>query len=155
GTILALDKKTGKKLWQSADLTDDAAYASIIPADIGGTRQYITQTAQAAVGVDAANGKLLWRVDELRRAVAVIPTPVVDGNLVFFTSGYGAGCELIKIEKAAEVFKATPAYTKNPVLSNHHGGVVRIGDYVYGHSDSGNRWVCVEYKKDDEDPVSF
>ena len=45
GTVLALNKKTGKKLWQSAELNDGAAYSSILAADIGGVRQYVTQTA--------------------------------------------------------------------------------------------------------------
>ena len=30
-------------------------------------------------------------------------------------------------------------------MVNHHGGVVRIGDYVYGYSDSGG-WTCQELK---------
>lgn len=156
GTLLALDKKTGKKLWQSSELKDGAGYASVVAVDVGGTRQYITQTASAAVGVRAEDGKLLWRVAQLRRAVAVIPTPVVDGNLAFFTSGYGAGCELIKIEVSdTGDFKATPVYTRNQVLANHHGGIIRMGDHIYGHSDTGNRWVCIDYKEDATDPVSF
>jgi outer membrane protein assembly factor BamB len=155
GSLLALDKRTGKKVWQSSELKDGAAYASIIPAEIAGTRQYITQTSAAAVGVEAATGKLLWRVNQLQRAVAVIPTPVVHENLAFFTSGYGAGCELIKIEKNANGnFTATPVYTKKPVLTNHHGGVVRLGDHIYGHSDSGNQWVCIEFKKKEDELVS-
>jgi outer membrane protein assembly factor BamB len=154
GSLLALDKRTGKKIWQSTELKDGAAYASIIAADVAGTRQYITQTSAAAVGVEAATGKLLWRVNQLQRAVAVIPTPVVHDDLAFFTSGYGAGCELLKIEKTgAGEFKATPLYTKNTVLSNHHGGVIRVGDYIYGHSDTGNQWVCIEYKKKDDDLI--
>lgn len=161
GTMLALDKKTGKKIWQSADpadkeksVTDGAAYASIIAADIGGVRQYITQSANAAIGVRAADGKLLWRVAELKRAVAVIPSPILDaGNRVFFTSGYGAGCELLKLESANGSTKATVEYTKEPSLSNHHGGVIRVGDYIYGHTDRGGKWVCFDYKKGGEEFV--
>jgi outer membrane protein assembly factor BamB len=162
GTMLALDKKTGQKIWQSADpadkgnkvsVKDGAAYASIIPADISGIRQYITQTTSAAIGVQASDGKLLWRVAELKRAVAVIPTPVVEGNFAFFTSGYGAGCELIKVETKDGVTKAVTEYTKNPSFSNHHGGVVRIGDFIYGHTDHGGKWVCYDYKKGGEDFV--
>jgi outer membrane protein assembly factor BamB len=162
GTMLALDKKTGTKIWQSADpndkdnkvsVKDGAAYASIIPADIGGIRQYITQTDKAAIGVQASDGKLLWRVAELKRAVAVIPTPVVDGNYAFFTSGYGAGCELLRLESDGGSTTAKTEYTKNPSLSNHHGGVVRVGDYIYGHTDRGGKWVCFDYKKGGEEFV--
>ncbi|MBA4064359.1 MAG: polyvinylalcohol dehydrogenase [Isosphaera sp.] len=153
GTLLALDKKTGKPLWRATDLKDGAGYASVVAGDIAGVRQYVTQTSSAAVGVRASDGKLLWRVAELRRSVAVIPTPVVDGNLAFFTSGYNAGCELIQVESAGDgAVKAAPVYTKNPAVSNHHGGVVRVGEYLYGHSDRGG-WFCYDFKKGGEDYV--
>src|SRR5438094_1804242 len=41
GTIAALNKRTGEKIWQSADLTDPAGYSSMIAAEVGGLRQYI------------------------------------------------------------------------------------------------------------------
>ena len=151
GSIVALDKKTGKKLWQSADLTDGAGYASIIAADIGGVHQYITQTMQAGVGVRASDGKLLWRVAELGRRTAVIPTPVVYKDHVFFTAGYGAGCELIKLTpEGKDGIKATVVYTKNPLIANHHGGVVRVGDLLYGHSDRVG-WFCFDFMKGGEE----
>ena len=162
GTILALDKKTGKKLWQSADpddkenkhsLRDSAAYASIMLVTVGDVRMYVTQTASAAVGVNSADGKLLWRLADLKRAIAVIPTPVVADNLVFFTSGYGAGCEIIKLEAAADgTVKATAEY-RSPAIANHHGGIIRIGDHLYGHTDRNGRWFCYEFKKGGEDMV--
>ncbi|MCF7676480.1 MAG: PQQ-like beta-propeller repeat protein, partial [Akkermansiaceae bacterium] len=37
GTMLALNKLTGEKLWQTADLTDKAAYSSILIATVAGT----------------------------------------------------------------------------------------------------------------------
>lgn len=153
GGMVALDKKTGKPIWRCTDLKDAATYSSPVAADIGGVRQYITQTQKAAVGVRASDGKLLWRVDQLKRGVAVIPTVVMQDNYAFFTSGYGAGCELLKLEPDGKGgTKADVVYTKNPVLSNHHGGVIRVGDYIYGHSDR-NGWVCFEFKKGGEDPV--
>ncbi len=163
GTMLALDKKTGQKIWQSADpadkeskdsVKDGAAYASIIAADIGSVRQYITQTSSAAIGVKASDGKLLWRVAELKRGVpAVAPTPIVEGNYAFFACGYGAGCELFKLDSTDGTTKATTEYTKNSALQNIHAGFVRIGDFIYGFTDNGGKWVCYEYKKGGEDFV--
>lgn len=151
GAMVALDKKTGKEMWRSTDLKDAAVYSSPIAADIGGVRQYITQTQNAAVGVRASDGKLLWRVDQLARRTAVIPTVIIQDNFAFFTSGYGAGCELLKLEPdGSGGTKATVVYTKNKVLANHHGGVIRIGDYVYGHNDRVG-WVCFDFKKGGEE----
>jgi outer membrane protein assembly factor BamB len=153
GAVLALDKKTGKTVWRSADLTDPAGYSSLVAADVGGVRQYITQTQQAAVGVRARDGKLLWREAVLKRAVAVIPTPVVHEGNAFFTAGYGAGSELFKLTSKDDATTAEKVYSGNKVLVNQHGGAVRVGDHIYGFSDNGNKWVCIDYKTDSPDPV--
>lgn len=153
GTLLALNKQTGKEVWRSVELTDGAGYASVVAADVGGVRQYITQTQASAVGVRAKDGKLLWRETGLKRAVAVIPTPIVHDGMAFFTAGYGAGSELFKLTSKDGLTTAEKVYSANKVLVNQHGGVVRIGDHIYGHSDNGNKWVCIEYKTDATDPV--
>ncbi len=155
GGVVALDKKTGNTVWQCKEVTDDAGYSSFVPTEVGGVRQYVTQTGAKGIGVRASDGKLLWRVGEIKRAVAVIPTPVVDKDgYVFFTSGYRAGCELYKLEPDGPGgTKATKVYSQNSVVANHHGGVVQVGDYVYGFSDTGSQWVCYDYKKGGEDPV--
>ncbi|AWM39004.1 outer membrane biogenesis protein BamB [Gemmata obscuriglobus] len=152
GGMIALDKRTGKTVWQCKELTDGAAYSSILVTEVGGVRQYVQQTMASGVGVRASDGKLLWKVGGIGRRTAVIPTPVLHDNYVFFTAGYGAGCECFKLEKDGDGTKATEVYTKNKVVANHHGGVVRVGDYIYGHSDSSG-WVCFDMKKGGDEAV--
>ena len=154
GSIVALNPKTGEKIWQSADLKDAAGYSSIIVAEIGNVKQYITQTDKAGVGVRASDGKLLWRVDQLLRRTAVIPTPVINDGYVFFTAGYGAGCECFKLEPDGDGTKATVVYTKNNRMSNHHGGVINLGNFVYGHTNSGEKWACFDFTKASPDTAS-
>ncbi|HNU98776.1 MAG: PQQ-like beta-propeller repeat protein [Verrucomicrobia bacterium] len=139
GAIAALDKKTGAPLWQSKEFTDAAQYASLVPATIGGVRQYIQLTMESVAGVAANDGKLLWRAPRKGR-VAVIPTPIVKDDLVYVTSGYEVGCNLFKIVRDSATFDATRVYA-NKTMANHHGGAILVGDYVYGHSDRGG-WTC-------------
>lgn len=152
GGMVAVDKKTGKTVWQCKEVTDDAGYSSIVIAEVGGVKQYVQQTMKSAIGVKAADGKLLWKAGAIKRATAVIPSPVVYDNYAFFTAGYGAGCECFKLEKDGDGIKATEVYTNNKVVQNHHGGVVRVGDFIYGHSDSSG-WLCFDMKKGGDDPV--
>jgi outer membrane protein assembly factor BamB len=139
GAIAALDKLTGKLLWQTKDFTDTAQYASLVPATIHGTPQYVQLTMQSIVGIAAADGKVLWRAEWPGRT-AVIPTPIVRGNQVFATSGYGVGCKAISV--AAD--GATNEVFRSNDLENHHGGVVLVGDSLYGHSKGG--WTCLDWK---------
>src|SRR5271157_3353095 len=107
--MVALDKKTGRLLWQTKDFTDDAHYSSIVPAEIDGARQYVQLTAASVVGVAAQDGALLWKAPR-RGNVAVIPTPIVTGNQVYVTSGYDAGCHLFKITSSGGKFSAERVY---------------------------------------------
>jgi outer membrane protein assembly factor BamB len=148
GTLAALNKKTGDVIWRSKELTDDAGYSSVVAADLGGVRQYVQTTKEAVAGVAAKDGKLLWRFPKPEYRTAVIPTPIVRDNLVYVTAGYGVGCDLLQINPEGQGFKAERLYDRDArkLTENKHGGVVLVGDHIYGWSDSGNRWVCQELK---------
>ena len=140
GAVAALDKMAGKVRWQSTAFTDPAHYASIVPATINGTAQYVQRTEKSIVGIGAKDGQVLWKTDFPNGRTAVIPTPIVRGNEVYVTAGYGAGCKMVRIGAGNEV---TVVY-ENKVMKNHHGGAILIGDHVYGHADPG--WVCQDFK---------
>lgn len=154
GGLIALNKNTGATIWQCKEFSDGAGYSSMIPTVVGDVRQYVQQTMSSGIGVRAQDGKLLWKVGEIGRKVAVIPSPIVHDNQVFFTSGYSAGCELVDLKPDGNGgTTAKLAYTKSNLMVNHHGGVVLAGDHIYGYSDSKNGWICIDYKKNEEDPV--
>jgi len=143
GTLAAVFKATGETIWQTKDLSDSGQYSSPIVADIGGVRQYIQLTYKSVVGVSAGDGKLLWRVP-FKGETAVIPTPIYSDGYVYVCSGYGVGGMLVKITENGGKFKADQVYA-NKVMVNHHGGVLKVGDYLYGFSDSKG-WTCQDFK---------
>ena len=143
GAIVALDKKTGATVWRSKEFTDSAQYSSLIIAEIGGVRQYIQLTDASVAGVAADDGRLFWRAPR-KGSTAVIPTPVYHDGIVFVTSSYGVGCNAFKITASEGKFTAAQLYA-NKTMANHHGGVVLVGGYVYGHSE-GKGWVCLDLK---------
>jgi len=142
GAIVALNKRTGELIWQSKNFTDDAQYSSIVIAEIDGVRQYVQLTMENVVGISPNNGSVLWKAVRQGR-VAVIPTPIVDGNYVCVTSGYNVGSNLFKVTSDNDKFTAQEVYA-NRTMVNHHGGVVKVGDYLYGYSD-GKGFVCQNF----------
>lgn len=140
GTLAAFDKKSGKKKWQTKDWTDNAQYSSIIGVTHNGGRQLIQLTMQTLAGVDPSNGKVLW-TSEFPGKTAVIPTPIFKDGQVFVAAGYGVGCQSVKIGSGNKVEKLY----ENTNMVNHHGGVVLVGDHLYGFSDKGG-WTCMELK---------
>jgi outer membrane protein assembly factor BamB len=145
-TMVALDKITGETRWTSSRPNDrGAGHSSIVIAEVGDTRVYVQSTGSGAMGVRASDGKLLWTFD-IDRTTAVIPTPIIRGDLVFFVAGYGRGGALWKQVPAARGdVTIEEVYPLKRELSNKHGGVVLVGDYLYGDSeDRGIVW-CADF----------
>ena len=140
--MVALDKMTGKTVWTSKELSDEAGYASPIVADVQGVRTIMTLTSDAAVGVRASDGKLMWRYTPVANRTANITTPVFADNKVFFSSAYGTGGALLGLRATGEEVKAQEIYFTRE-MQNHHGGVVLVGGYLYGFNN--NILTCLEF----------
>lgn len=152
--MVALDKKTGDLIWKCAMPAigkagkDGAGYATIVPADIEGVRQYVTIVGRGAISVEAETGRFLWGYNRIANGVANIPSPIIRGNLVFVTTSYKTGSALLRISRNGDAWNAEEVYFLGPKeFENHHGGVVLVGDYVYG-GDGQNKGtpVCLEFK---------
>jgi outer membrane protein assembly factor BamB len=143
-TMVALDKMTGELRWTTSRPEDrGAGHASIVISNVGGTRVYVQDTGSGAMGVRAADGKLLWTFD-IEQTTAVIPTPIVRDDLVFFVAGYGRGGALLKqVPGANGEVNVEVVYPLNKELGNKHGGVVLVGNFLYGDSeDRGIPWCA-------------
>lgn len=141
-SIVALDKTTGKTIWTTKELSDEAAYSSCVAADIGGVRTIVGFTGRAGVGVRASDGKLMWRYERVSNNTANIATPIVHDNKVFYTSDYGTGCALLGLKAEGGQVKAEEIYFSREMM-NHHGGVVLLNGYLYGFNNA--ILSCVEF----------
>jgi outer membrane protein assembly factor BamB len=160
GVLAALDKKKGTVLWRSKgkitikenekNWSEGAGYSSIVPLTVNGVKQYVQRTGNGVAGVREEDGQILWWYEHEAKTAAV-PTPVLHDNEVYITSAYNSGCALVKVTADGKNFKAERVYDKDviPNMQNQHGGVVLIGDYIYGFNGGNNgpnKWVCQEFK---------
>jgi outer membrane protein assembly factor BamB len=146
-TMVALDKRSGRPIWACA-VPDDpgAGHASIVIATVGGRRIYVQTTAGGAVGVDAQSGRLLWTYP-IERTIAVIPTPIVKDDLVFIAAGYKRGGALLRqVPGAGGTVTVEEVYGLNSDLANKHGGIVLVGDHLYGDSDDKGIPFCADLR---------
>jgi outer membrane protein assembly factor BamB len=145
-TIVALNKKDGSTIWECAvplPKGNAAAYSSPIAVEVGGVRQYVQFIEGGVVGVDAKTGKYLWLFDKTKDPAANIPTPVFHNDCVFTsTSRNGSGLNRIKVN--GDSVSSEEVYL-NRIALNSIGGVVRVGDYVYGANAKGDL-VCMDFK---------
>jgi len=148
--IVSLDKKTGATKWKSKlgevgkKGKDGAGYGSIVISNAGGVKQYVQMTGRGLIGIRAEDGKFLWNYNKVANKTANIPTPVVNGDYVFGSTGYGTGSALLKLDgkTAEEVY-----FLKPKTLQNHHGGMVLVDGHIYcAHKHNGGDPICVELK---------
>lgn len=146
-TIVALNKKTGDKIW-SAGVEGDAGagHASIVVSDVNGTRVYVQTTASSVLGVSAIDGKVLWKYPFKEKITAVIPTPIVKGDLVFAGAGYkdGGGALLRQVASGENGIRMEEVYGLKKDLKNKHGGIVLLGDKLYGCKDDSPIIWCAD-----------
>jgi len=142
-TMVALNKKTGETIWTTSRPEDrGAGHASIVISEVGGTKVYVQTTGSGALGVRGDDGKLLWSYP-IDKTTAVIPTPIVRGDLVFFAAGYKRGGALLRqVPAAAGAVEIKEIYPVQPRLANKHGGVVLVGKYLYADSDDAGIPYC-------------
>jgi outer membrane protein assembly factor BamB len=152
--MVALDKKTGEAIWKCSmpDIgpngKDEAGYSSIVISEAGGVRQYVQLTNKGLISVAAKDGRFLWGYNKIANKVANIPTPVIYGDYVFCSTSYGTGSALLKLVGEGDGVKAQEVYFLDAsTFQNHHGGFVRVGDYLYGGHDHGKgKPTCIELK---------
>ena len=140
--VVALDKLSGKTVWQSRGLSDEASYASAIVADVHGIRTVIAFTGQAGVGLRLSDGSLLWRYREPSNRTANAATPIYADGRVFYTSNYGVGAGLLALRPAAGGIDTNEVYFTRD-MQNHHGGVVLVDGYLYGYNNA--ILTCLEF----------
>jgi outer membrane protein assembly factor BamB len=152
--IVALDKRTGAEIWRAhvpnlgGSGKDGAAYSSIVTSDGAGVRQYVQLMGRGLISVRADDGKYLWGYNRVANKTANIPTPIVKGNYVFASTGYQTGSALLKLSPAAGggVNAEEVYFLDAHTLQNHHGGLVLVGDYLYGgHGHKAGFPVCVDF----------
>lgn len=105
--MVALNKKTGEEIWTTPPIVgDQPSYSSPIIVNHKRRRQIINMSSGHAFGVDARNGKLLWKCAHHQKSRQILTSPsYVDGRLfVPSTSRGGANSYCIKMGKNTGAF---------------------------------------------------
>lgn len=145
--VIALDKITGKKVWTSDGIKEDASYCSGTLITHKGKRQFLTMSAKNALGLDPANGKILWTFGHITKYDINPITPFYKDGYVYITSGYGSLDAMLKLGDDGSSVSLVWTSKK---LDCQLGGVVLIDGYIYGSGDINKGWHCLDWKTGEE-----
>lgn len=126
-SIVAIDPQTGKTLWKS--FTDEASYSTPLPITFGGQDALVFATRLHIVVISPNDGSVLYQSEFGRSGPTVTAaTPVRCGDRLFFSSSYGVGARLAKIDNN----QLTTVWENDSSLSSQYTtAVYRLG-YLYG-----------------------
>ncbi len=126
---LAFDKTDGKLVWKGGE--DAPTHASPVLATLHGVRQVIFFTQTGLVAAEAASGRELWRFP-FPYSVSTASSPIVSGDIVYCSAGYGVGAGACRIAKTGDKFSATELWRDSGKLMNHWTTPICRDGYLYG-----------------------
>jgi len=121
---LALEKATGKVVWQSA--AAECGYSTPLPLGADGAL-FLFSSGKGYSAVDVKTGKPAWRIKWLTQYGVNAADPVVSGTSVLLTTGYGKGAALF------DVAGPEPRTVwQSRVLRSQMNPPVLLGGHLYG-----------------------
>lgn len=140
GTVAAFDRKTGKQVWAAG--TCKAGYSSPILASLAGRDQIVAFAGDQAMGLDPADGKVLWNYDFETDYQCNTATPVVlNDSTVLISSGENHGSAVLKVSADGESFKVDEVWTslgKDSVLRAEWQTPILLDGHLYGMDNLGS-----------------
>jgi outer membrane protein assembly factor BamB len=140
--LIALDPDSGKLLWKSSGNGEASAYCSPMIIKLKNKNLLVTHTANSILGIDAHDGKLLWRFEHTNKYSVQPNTPLYSNGFLFCFSGYGKGGVMLKLaDDGSNVFEVW----RNQSIDNQMGGVILLNGKIYGSGQNSHTWFCLDW----------
>lgn len=147
--VVALDRLTGKLLWTCKGHGERPGYNQPRVIRLAARNVLVTFTAYEMLGIDTKTGELLW-------AHEMDNTPVADrkpglgdthANTVLYENGYiyyaaGDGNCGVKLQLSPDG-KTIREIWRNKAFDSYMGGIVKVGDYLYGCTSAKPGFLCI------------
>jgi outer membrane protein assembly factor BamB len=149
GTIVALDKMTGRTIWATTGLDELSVYCSAILIERGANRLLVNLIQKSIVCVAADTGKLIWREPYETPSDTGGVTPVYKDGYLYVTSAVEREFKRggVMLELSADGTSVTEKWN-DQTLDSGHGGVVLVDGYLYGSTFDGipkGDWICLDW----------
>ena len=136
-SVVAFNKLNGQIVWKAG--SDRPGYGSLVAFDLGGERCLLQFSSENLICRKMKDGAEMWRTPWKTSYGVNATTPIIQGNEVFLSTGYGYGCGLIKMSPtgAEEVWR-------NKNMRNHVNSCVLHDGFLYGFDESELK--CLDWR---------
>ncbi len=146
-TMIALNKNTGKLIWESESLKDTVEYASPTFAKYKGKEIIFSALKNHAVAFDSETGKILckYKFDKEKRPMKENAPIFKDGRLFIVSGGYDNYSYMLELTDDLKELKLA---WRDTIMDNGYGFVVLKDGYIYGSNFINVRkgkWCCIDW----------
>jgi outer membrane protein assembly factor BamB len=141
--IIALDRNTGKLIWKSKGNGEKSAYCSPALIKLSNKNIIVTHTENSIIGVDAANGNLLWTHEQTNQYSVHANTPLYSDGYLYCVSGYGKGGVMLKLSPDGS---SVTEVWRSGLPDTRMGGIVLVNGKLYGAGDKSRKWSVLDWK---------
>jgi len=139
--VVALNRFTGQKIWSQKAKGELEAYNSPIVVKRGKRDLLLTFSEDCFLGLDGQTGELLFTHPQDTAGNLHGNIPVLEGNDLIYTEGDGN--KTVKLKLAEDGSSITEVW-RNSNFDNIMGGVVKIGDKIYGTAHRQMYLKCLD-----------
>ena len=129
--LLAVNKKTGKTVWEHDEKQGSWGTSPIINFD--GRDQLLLSTVPHLKGIDPKTGKELWRCEGLNKYV--YSSPLYGNGVAVAMSGYNGAALAVKLGGSGDI--TGDRLWRHPKNTQRVGSGMVIGDHVYIVEENG------------------
>jgi outer membrane protein assembly factor BamB len=130
--VMAFNQSDGSVAWAGGDFRN--SHASPLLIEVDGQEQLVAFMFAEVVGMNPADGEVLWTHPHETDFGLNISTPVWGpDNVLFLTSAYGGGSRALRLNQANGRTTVQELWAHR-LMRVHFGTVIRVGDHVYGAS---------------------
>ena len=136
--VVALNRNTGELIWVSKGNSERPGYNSAQIIKLKDRNVLVNFSAYELMGHDTKTGELLWtqnqdntKPDERKPGLGDTHSNTIifdDGN-IYYAAGDGNGGVKLKLSDDG---KSIEEVWRNPDFDSYMGGIVKIGNYLYG-----------------------
>lgn len=148
--VAAFNRFSGKMIWTCKGKGEVPGYNSPILIKLPARSVIVTFSSYHLLGIDAADGKLLWTHEQVNTPVDQ-RTPgtgdthsnsaYYENGCIYYVAGDGNGAVKLKLSPDGSSISQE---WRNPVIDDYMGGFVKIGNKLYTGSDSKRKLLCVD-----------
>ena len=152
-SMVAFDKVTGDKVWQTESVGGKRIYASPTLYTNDNSRFIMAMTNEYIFAVNPNDGNVIWKFlymhkteDPEKRSAPFTNIPTFSGNDIFISCGYDYHCAMLELSE--DGLQITEKWT-DTIFDNHHHGLILHDGYLYGSNWENNRkgnWICMDWK---------